>query len=253
MFQAVLIIVISQALWGALFFVLENVTGMERGGVTSFLRSVLRKLRSKLPRWSIAVWHLESIKFGLPQPRHRLYIASVNLDLGLRMPLPPPEFPTRPCLENCLHAGIPRTMECFKKNFLERYLEILGPSCPPGEGFLACLEVERNPGANMGPWFRVDGCAPCLRSVNDVWMVHVGDVVGEPLSRRLHPLGRFALQGVPAKIGTGLSVASVMRCSANAFSVPVVGAVLAKLIGAAVAAGRLWHTWGLESRNSTKQ
>ena len=51
-------------------------------------------------------------------------------------------------------------------------------------------------------------------------------------SRRLHPLEHLALQGLPPQLALSMTKVDVIRGAGNAFTVPVIGAVLAQLLPA---------------------
>ena len=61
-----------------------------------------------------------------------------------------------------------------------------------------------------------------------MWITSIGP--GPPsIARFFHPLERFALQGFSALVGKEMTTAQVLEVTGNAYSVPVMGAILARV------------------------
>jgi hypothetical protein len=65
-----------------------------------------------------------------------------------------------------------------------------------------------------------------------LWLLHFNHKLECTVSRPLHPVERFAAHGLPAFVATHLSKQQCLLSTGNAMSVPVVGAVLARVLQA---------------------
>ena len=92
-------------------------------------------------------------------------------------------------------------------------------SQPIGHGgcnVIHCISMDRDPHQTWGPSTRSDGLVGTLRTQNEL-------LCGIPvLSRCLHPLERWALQGFRPEDAAFFSKSDGMRVLGNASSVPVV-------------------------------
>ena len=191
-----------------------------------YLEARRQELRTKAPMWETAVWKLNAADYGLPQSRRRIYLVGVNAHLGLQLPPPPRVWKTCTSITDVMHPGIPPLMHLHHRPRAENLVANLREYRTLLEwGKLAAIELDRSPKAGMGPWMRQDEHCTCLRTCNEhIWLERLPDI-----SRQLHPLERFSLQGFPPIIGAHLSKKEVLRHTGNAFAVPCVGAVLAQL------------------------
>ncbi len=94
-----------------------------------------------------------------------------------------------------------------------------------------------------------DGLLPCLRTQNSRLWIEAFHGQGQLLlSRRLHPLERFTVQGLPAVMGACMDSSTALRCSGNAFSIPIIGPVLVALNNVCCAGLRKYGDYSIEQR-----
>ena len=90
-----------------------------------------------------------------------------------------------------------------------------------GVAYLASLD--RDPHQRFGQSTRHDGLVGTLRTQSElVWLYRADEHGNTVLSRCLHPVERFGLQGFRPEVAAFFSKCDGMRVSGNAFSVPVV-------------------------------
>ena len=90
-------------------------------------------------------------------------------------------------------------------------------------GCVSCISVDRDPHLKFGHSTRNDGCVGTLRTQNELlWLYKEKEDGTTVLSRCLHPVERFALQGFRPEVAAFFSKADGIRVSGNAFCVPVV-------------------------------
>jgi len=94
-----------------------------------------------------------------------------------------------------------------------------------GHPYWLTVPLDRDMEKTWGMHSRVDGLVETLRTGDEFkWVVRVGE---QPyVSRCLHPVERLSLQGFPPSLATTMSKQDVLLHTGNAFSVPVIGAVL---------------------------
>ncbi len=99
------------------------------------------------------------------------------------------------------------------------------PTC---DGGWVAMELDRIPDLTRTS-IRTDGNVPALRTHNEpLWVVRLEG--GLHWSRSAHLVERLTLQGFPPEVAQGMSKKQLLRATGNAFSVPVVGAVLSQLL-----------------------
>ena len=90
-------------------------------------------------------------------------------------------------------------------------------------GCISCISVDRDPHQRLGQSTRHDGLVGTLRTQNElVWLYRADEHGNTVLSRCLHPVERFGLQGFHPEVAAFFSKRDGMRVSGSAFSVPVV-------------------------------
>lgn len=236
-FAQVTNIIVDQAHRGCYAFVLEMVPGIDDrrpGGRESYLAEWLHDLSARAPMLRVFPWVMNCSEY-LPQHRIRFYIVGVHWPLVQGTPLPPRLPPcaaaSRASLRDVLHVGLPpcdegRLQPALRRN-LRAWKRIAAPYGRRDSGLVAILSVDRDPDMRFGSLNRYDGLAPALRTHNELLWVYILDRHGMPLvSRCLHPVERLALQGFRPEVADFLSKSALLRLSGNAFSVPVVTAVV---------------------------
>ena len=231
-------IIADQGRKGAYFFIIEMVGGMmdrrTKQGLPSRYHVWLTDVTTAAPMFNIVTWDLNTADY-LPQHRRRLYTVGINRDFVPRVPINPPMPLGAPLqLADVLATGpgLPRDQEAtlspIKRNDLLTLVEISKARMAPtsrGSPFWMTLPLDRDMEKTWGMHVRVDGLVETLRTEDEFkWITHVG---GHPfLSRCLHPVERLTLQGFPTSLAAVLSKQEVLLHTGNAFSVPVVAAVL---------------------------
>ena len=236
-FAQVTNIIVDQAHRGCYAFVLEMAPGIDDGrpgGQESYLAEWLRGLSARAPMLRVFPWLMNSSEY-LPQHRIRFYIVGVHWPLVQGTPLPPRLPPcaatARASLRDVLHVGLRprdegRLLPVSQRN-LNAWKRIAARYHRRDIGLVAVLSVDRDPDMRFGSLNRYDGLAPALRTHNDLLWVYMLDRHGTLLvSRCLHPVERLALQGFRPKVADFLSKSALVRITGNAFSVPVVTAVV---------------------------
>ena len=233
-------VLVSQGHKGASFFILEQVpgidhnTGKEHEG-ESFLKEFLSDLQCRAPMWRIAPWRLNSADFNCPQSRPRLYIVGVSTYKCNFMPLPPASLQRQTSLVGLLHVGITKNMESRlsseQRGRLQAWKRVVARRSPELPATI-CISLDRKTSGAFGEsWVRMDGLCCALRTQNEfLWIMHVDSTGKLDVSRCLHPLERFALQGFPCHVSETLSKPQVLLVTGNAMSVPVVGAVVSQIM-----------------------
>ena len=231
-------IIIDQGYKGALSFIVEMVEGMmdERiqEGTPSHYHQWAAQVAQRGPMWNLQTWHFNTADY-LPQHRRRIYTVGTNRCQVLQVPRAPPAPKAPPLqLEDVLAMGpeLPRSQEVHlcpaKRNDLRVLIQIHRAKVARtshGQAFWLTLPLDRDMEQVWGMSGRVDGLVETLRTGDELkWLTHVG---GHPeFSRCLHPVERLALQGFPTSLAAVLSKRDAILHTGNAFSVPVVGAVL---------------------------
>jgi hypothetical protein len=109
---------------------------------------------------------------------------------------------------------------------------------------IATISLDRDMGSAFGDgWVRTDGLCGTLRTGNELLWLLSGTPQAPWMSRCLHPLERAYLQGLPPAALAGLSKHEMLRCTGNAMTVPVVAAVLARLLNGLLPDAGLHQQW----------
>lgn len=247
-FWRVVDIVLHQANQGPLgMFVLENVESLQHknnGVNVSPLNMIMEKLQAGLPEaWVLAAHTCNSLDFGMPQRRSRVYIVGHRSDLFGAAPFSKPEhfarrlplstFVNQPNRHHTEPSDIAQGTLLQKENLVDwkiAYKEFM--INPIHEGSLAIVDISRTPSGRTA-WGSISlhpDIAECLTASGPNLHIFSLGQGTENLSidRRLQGAERAALQGFPPcvcnLVGNG---AKDKRIFGNAMTVSVVGAVVA--------------------------
>lgn len=227
-----------------LFFFLENVPGVgfkpPAGGDTplDMFKGTLRKMLGN--GWIVQHILVNSLDYGLPQSRDRVYIVGRRVKFYIQyLPRSPPHFEHQVSpselldLSDTQQQPRPTSLQARGlQEFKTKYAQAMAN--PTNKGKFAFVEIGRDPtprtvwGSASGPT-RIDRCQ-CLRASGP--SIHVF-ALGEGLApvsldRPLRIVERGALQGFPDSIGHIIrSETAGRRIFGNAMSVPVIGSLLA--------------------------
>jgi DNA-cytosine methyltransferase len=250
-FWRVVDIVLHQANQGPLgLFVLENVESLKHKATAGIgespLNTIMEKLRAGLPEgWVLAAHCCNSLNFGMPQRRGRVYIVGHRVDLFGTAPLAEPKkFERRLQLLTLLNqpsdiAIIAQPSDIAKYTVLQSenlidwklaYKEFM--LNPIHEGSLAIVDISRTPSGRT-TWGSISlhpDIAECLTASGpNLHIFSLGQGTdGLDIDRRLQGAERAALQGFPPCVCNIVgNTAKDRRIFGNAMTVSVVGAVLA--------------------------
>ena len=239
-FRQVTDCIVHQGWLGCYGFILEMVPGIaqnshrprgnqEQPYCLNYYDEWLRKLQHRAPMFRLHTWELQTSDY-LPQNRRRLYTVGIRRDFAPPCGLAPPSPPRnvwRAALPDLLHRGIcpidegvlsPQQRQNLMVTKQRLALQPIGHG-----GCISCISVDRDPHQHFGEATRHDGLVGTLRTQNElVWLYQAGAHGRTVLSRCLHPVERFALQGFRPEVAVFFSKADGIRISGNAFSVPVV-------------------------------
>ena len=208
----------------------NNTSGSNRG--SSFYKDWLTDLAMCMPDFCISSHRLNSADFMVPQHRLRLYTvgvrkscsATTSFPVVLPLPRQPPKLQWRKILHPALSHD--REHALTKQQQLNLFVhKHIAMQRGAWENPI-CISVDRDPLKGFGSFTRYDGLAMTLRCSNDLcWLLVMDADSSVHLSRPIHPLERFALQGFSARYARELTKNQMLQVTGNAMSVPVVGAV----------------------------
>ena len=229
-----------------LLFVLENVVGMSwstKGSTEKPIDIVVKRLRKTCPEWAIEVHRVNSLDFGLPQSRTRLYIVGRRYPPEKNESYMPPlrKFQKRLPLSKCLDTSdkSPGTYTSLQRRNIREWKALYKFELN-AQKFLnqfAVVDASRTPStrtvytkATKHP----DRC-PCLTASGPKLHVfalgpHI-DRTSSPLDRPMRNTERAKVQGFCGAIveaASHMSTADAKRVFGNAMTVPVVGSVIAR-------------------------
>ena len=243
-FWKVVDIIADQANRGIMvFFILENVEGFcqkPQGAVSSPLQVVLAELRDVLPKGWVLEWRvLNSLDFGLPQSRKRVYITGRYDHPGdgehlMRLQ----RFRHPPTLGSLIDASdtVSKQYTAIQNRNVADWKDKLQTSMMDvgRRGQYAAVDYSRTPSGRTawGGSAVPDRCECLTASGPSLHVFALGYGRGQlPLDRCLRPAERAALQGFPVSWARLLdSEIDAKRIFGNAMSVPVLGSVLASLL-----------------------
>ena len=93
------------------------------------------------------------------------------------------------------------------------------------------MNVDRSLDRAFPVLLRHDGTVGTLRASHElVWLIVWGHDGYAKISRCLHPVERFALQGFPPELAAGLSKCQCLEWPGNSFSVPAMASAMAQCL-----------------------
>ena len=231
-------------------FIVEMVPGMKHNTIVhsstgrgddreNLYNMWLQSLREDLPGFRIYSWMMQSSDY-LPQYRLRIYTVGISAEILGDGVMIAPSLPSsathlRTSLSSALHMGLPALCEQSLKgqqrdNLMTMKQRLLAYR-PRGTEVTCCLSVDRDPRKTFGENLRTDGCVCTLRTGNEMlWILMVDSAGIVTLSRCIHPVERLSLQGFCPDFAQYLSKTTLLRCTGNACSVPVITSVFRQLL-----------------------
>ena len=255
-FNKVLDVIAYHARHGALLlFVLENVVGVlssTKDRQNKPIDIIVKRLRNACPGWSIEIHRVNSLHFGVPQSRPRVYIVGRKYspeNNGSQMP-PLRTFRERVPLGRCLEKEdiIPGTYTMLQRRNIKDWKALykLELAETKFSNQFAVVDASRTP-TRRTSWCNAgkhpDRC-PCLTASGP--LLHVIELgpsgSSKSIDRPLRNIERARIQGFSgavAEAAAHMPVAHANRIFGNAMTLPVVGAVLAReLVGLSRAINR---------------
>ena len=224
------------------FFTLENVAGIcfrPNRDRPSALDMVMATLRERLKQhWLISAIRVNTLNYGLPQNRERVYIIGRRASLyQLHLPRDPPFFAAQLKSRELIGTqdNEPGHLSTLQSECLAKMKDLYAQAMAneDNRGCYAFVEIGRDPTGRTvwgGQTAHVDRCQ-CLRASGPG--LHVFALGEGPanlsLDRPLRLHERAALQGFPAILGQlPFDEVTGRRIWGNAMSVPVLGSILAQ-------------------------
>lgn len=199
---------------------------------SSFYKDWLTALATRMPEFCISCHRVNTADFLIPQHRLRLYTVGVRKSCSSTTSfpkvLPLARQPPRLLWRNVLHPALPHVREHAltqqQQLNLSIYKHMAMKRCAWANPI--CISVDRDPLKGFGCFTRYDGLAMTLRCANELCWLLIMDADGSVhMSRPIHPMERFALQGFSARHARELTKGQMLQVTGNAMSVPVVGSV----------------------------
>ena len=259
-FDKVLDVIAYHAEHGALLlFVLENVVGVlspTKDHKEKPIDIIVKRLSDACPGWSIEIHRVNSLHFGVPQSRPRVYIVGRKYTPGSTgSPMPPlHRFQERVPLGRCLErtdntqGTYTRLQRRNIKDWKALYKRELAETTFSNQ--FAVVDASRTP-TRRTSWCNAskqpDRC-PCLTASGP--LLHVIELgpndSSRSLDRPLRNVERARIQGFSgavAEAAAHMSTADANRIFGNAMTLPVLGVVLAReLVGLSRAISRTTMT-----------
>ena len=223
-----------------MFFMIENVEGiMHRpsSGAQPPLDILSGTLRTLMgPTWVVQAVRVNSLTFGLPQSRGRVYVVGrKSMYYPVRLPRQPTQFARQVTPAELLDLAdrTPDPLTARQAECMAAYKALYRESLDSHDfrGKFAFVELGRDPtGATRwgGNAARIDRCQ-CLRASGPMMRVFaLGEGQHPRFDRNLRVRERAALQGFPTSVANLILDERIgKRVFGNAMSVPVVGSLLA--------------------------
>ena len=226
-------------------FIIEHVKGIaRRPGRTgaSALDIYMTRLRKELgAQWDITALHLNTLDYGLPHRRHRVYIVGRRVSYFGAQPLaPPPQFAATVAPRDLLGPGVP-PLQAPSTYLQSLNLQVwktqhsIGMRDGTRRGQVAFIDASRDPTARTswtGNRFLLNVCECLTARGPKLHVFALGEGVGAlSLDRLVLPHEHGALQGFPELLARALSDPyDARRVFGNAMSVPVIGSLLGVLL-----------------------
>ena len=172
------------------------------GGVRqpSYYSQWLRDFSTKAPMFSLGSFVLDSRKYGLPQGRQRIYTVGLSRKFTATVPTRPLPFAQGDApWSKILHPGLPPDREEHLTPQQKHNLKIVLKDIHQSGNWTnpISFSADRNPKLPFGAMVRRDGCCGTLRTSNEmIWLVWLNQDGSRSFSRPLHPIERFAVQGM---------------------------------------------------------
>ena len=255
-FDKVLDVIAYHAEHGALLlFVLENVVGVlsrTKDRQEKPIDIIVKRLRQACPGWTIEIHRVNSLYFGVPQSRPRVYIVGRRYspeNSGSQMP-PLRKFQERVPLSRCLEKEDkkPGTYTRLQQQNIQDWKALYKLELAKTEfsNQFAVVDASRTP-TRRTSWCNAskqpDRC-PCLTASGPLLhVIELGPNGGSgSVDRPLRNIERARIQGFSgavAEAAAHMPVAHANRIFGNAMTLPVLGAVLAReLLGLSRAVSR---------------
>lgn len=220
---------------GLKFWISEMVTGQDvshPGAEVTYYQDWLARLAEDAPMFLVSSHRLNSLDFGTPQHRERIYTFGVH-KAWATTPVPrPPHLPrvSSEDLWRCvLHKAFPTQQE--RRLTTQQQLNVTwakiralrsGTWVNP-----IVVSADRDPTKNFASMLRLDGHCMTLRTQNElIWLMWLQPDGSCTFSRALHPMERFGLQGFQCKFFGSMNKTEMLAATGNCMTVPVVGAAL---------------------------
>lgn len=242
-FWRVITIILHKASGGQLrAFVLENVEGLTHkvaGENRKPIDMILDELRTFLPSgWSVSWDIYNSLDYGVPQSRRRVYIRGVRVGSASVTLSAVSTFKARMSWDHILDvsASHSRRYTAIQTQNIADWKKAYTPYLASSKrvGQYAFVDVTRTPSGrtSWGGSVTPNVC-PCLTASGPALHVFaLGCGSGQlPVDRPLRACERACLQGFPEAFASAwLADADAVRIFGNAMTVPVVGSILASII-----------------------
>ena len=204
-FEQVTRIIIDQTQKGMAFWIIEMVLGqtfIDPSTGKSYYDAWLQEVSEKCPACFISCFRLDSRDYWLPQHRERIYTVGIHRRYSLipvPRPAPLPKISVQSLWQELLHPGLPVNRESSLTSRQGWNLEVAKALIARGGRWVnpISMEVDRDPTLQFGALIRTkDGCTSTLRTGNElIWLCNLRSDSSSSMSRCLHPLERFGIQG----------------------------------------------------------
>ena len=231
---------------GLLGVLLENVVGITAAwnNKEPWMDACLHKLVTHLPDWSWEVRKLDATHYGLCQNRVRIILVGLRKIVSPNIPASISGWTRNigACLKGILNPHLPnatrsdlrRQIRCNLTEW-ELRLKVLSKHGELHAHDLAVISVDRDPNKSFNSRVCYDSL-PTLTchnkylfvlDVNELW---VADCDKKGIFRFVHPLERFAAQGLDLDMALHIHPDIHVKATGNAYPPPLIAAVLAPLI-----------------------
>lgn len=189
-------------------FVLENVPSLVKSNNGAQFKALLKALE-QIGKYDIHAQVLNTIDYGIPQNRQRLYVVGIRQDVHkvpFRFPQPRQTFPPLSSflLDKTKHRFDP-------KKYSQRLQERI-----PEDHNKKVYAIKWRAGEGIGIEF-----TPCITTSTDIFITR--------FNRNLTPREKFVLQGFPLKMKIVVSDAVLAKQAGNAMSVNVLEALFTEI------------------------
>lgn len=204
-FEQVTKIIIDQYQKGMAFWIIEMVLGqtfIDPSTGKSYYDAWLQEISRECPACLISCFRLDSRDYWLPQHRERIYTVGIHMRYSstpVPRPLPLPKVSVQSLWQELLHPGLPPNREHHLTRRQGWNLAVVKAMTARSGKWTnpISVEVDRDPTLQFGALIRTkDGCTSTLRTGNElIWLCNLESDSSLSMSRCLHPLERFGIQG----------------------------------------------------------